>query len=73
MQDSNVFDDSQLIFRVLVNDRLEYSLWPTVAGLPTGWAESFGPASYEACASWLELHWQHLRPFGLLAKGGDRG
>lgn len=35
---TNPFDDENGEFLVLVNDELQYSLWPTFREFPAGWS-----------------------------------
>lgn len=59
----NPFDDEQLIFTVLINDRGEYSLWPEFAPQPQGWRQCHGPASRVICLDYIERSWTSINPF----------
>ncbi|MBK4714707.1 MULTISPECIES: MbtH family protein [Tenebrionibacter/Tenebrionicola group] len=62
MDYSNPFDDPQGRFFILVNDVMQYSLWPAHCALPPGWRTVTGPQDQEACRRWLEAHWQTIQP-----------
>lgn len=62
MESLNPFDDEQQTCCILCNDQQQHSLWPDFSAVPAGWNAVFGPASREHCVSWLEQHWQDIRP-----------
>ena len=64
---TNPFEDETGGFLVLVNDELQYSLWPEYADVPEGWRVCHGPASREACVAHVVMHWIDLRPRSLVA------
>ncbi len=53
------------VFRVLINDEEQYSLWPAGKEIPAGWSSVFGPDSKEACLAYVEEHWTDMRPKSL--------
>ena len=62
---TNPFDDADGVFRVLVNDEDQHSLWPDFAAIPAGWRPVFGPDGREACLAYVDEHWTDLRPRSL--------
>jgi MbtH protein len=62
METLNPFDDENQRCLILCNEQQQYSLWPDFSAVPAGWARVFGPASRGQCVSWLEQHWQDMRP-----------
>ncbi|KUO05287.1 MbtH family protein [Streptomyces sp. NPDC008086] len=62
---ANPFDDDSGVFRVLVNDEGQHSLWPDFAPIPAGWSSVHGPAAREACLEYVERHWTDMRPRSL--------
>jgi MbtH protein len=62
----NPFDDEDGIFYVLVNDELQYSLWPTFAVVPDGWTVVHGEASRQDCLDFVERTWVDMRPRSLV-------
>ncbi|MDX3570884.1 MbtH family protein [Streptomyces bobili] len=64
---TNPFDDNEGRFLVLVNDEGQYSLWPSFAEVPGGWATAFPENTRQACLDFVESHWTDLRPRSLAA------
>ncbi len=62
---ANPFDDDSGVFRVLVNDEGQHSLWPDFAPIPAGWSSVHGPAARTACLEYVERHWTDMRPRSL--------
>ncbi|MDH6697672.1 MbtH family protein [Streptomyces griseoviridis] len=62
---ANPFDDENGVFRVLVNDEGQYSLWPDFAPVPAGWSDVHGPDTRAACLDHIERNWTDMRPRGL--------
>ena len=57
-------DDKQL-YRVVVNDEEQYSIWPTERELPNGW-RSEGPSGPKAeCLAYIGKVWTDMRPLSL--------
>jgi MbtH protein len=59
---ANPFDDENGVFRVLVNDEGQYSLWPDFTPAPAGWRCVHGPDTRAACLEHIEAHWTDMRP-----------
>jgi uncharacterized protein YbdZ (MbtH family) len=72
---SSPFENSDGLFRVLVNDEGQHSLWPTFATVPPGWTVVLDEASRAACIDYVNEHWTDLRPASLRAaqRGRDAG
>jgi MbtH protein len=71
---SNPFDDQNGVFRVLVNDEGQYSLWPNFVKVPLGWQSVYGPESRQACIGFINLNWTDMRPKSLVREmESDRG
>jgi MbtH protein len=66
---SNPFD-GEGVFLVLVNNELQYSLWPERITVPDGWDVVFGPESRAACMAHIEQHWVDMRPRSLVEGAG---
>jgi MbtH protein len=67
---SNPFEDEAGTFRVLVNTKGQYSLWPNGIAAPVGWAAVYGPAKREACLDEIAECWTDLRPASLVGSAG---
>lgn len=68
-EQQNPFDDESLSFLVLLNAQQQYSLWPAFADVPPGWQTVFGPESRADCITYIEAHWQDMRPPALKQAG----
>lgn len=64
---SNVFDDPNGSFLVLVNHEGQFSLWPAFLEIPAGWTSNFGPDNKERCLDHIEHTWTDMRPKSLIA------
>ncbi|MFI9721803.1 MbtH family protein [Streptomyces sp. NPDC052396] len=62
---SNPFEDQDGIYRVLVNQENQHSLWPDFAEVPAGWIVVHGPAPRQECLDHIERHWTDMRPASL--------
>lgn len=69
---SSPFDDEDGVFRVLVNDEGQHSLWPEFAAVPAGWTVAYGPASRPECLSYVKENWTDMRPRSLAEAMDDR-
>lgn len=58
----NPFDDPDGVFRVLVNDEEQHSLWPAGMDVPAGWRTVFGEDTRQACLDYVEQHWTDITP-----------
>ncbi|MBC2878654.1 MULTISPECIES: MbtH family protein [Streptomyces] len=63
---SNPFEDENGIFRVLVNQEEQHSLWPDFAEIPAGWRTVHGPAGRQECLDYVNEHWTDMRPKSLV-------
>ncbi|GIH26477.1 protein mbtH [Acrocarpospora phusangensis] len=68
---ANPFEDDGAIYRVLVNEERQYSLWPAAIPVPAGWTAVFGDDSRQACLDYVEATWTDLRPASLVARHGS--
>jgi MbtH protein len=62
---SNPFEDPDRDYVVLLNDELQYSLWPASAQVPAGWRVASGPGSLAAMTSYVDDNWTDMRPKSL--------
>ncbi|HEY0532493.1 MAG TPA: MbtH family protein [Actinoplanes sp.] len=58
----NPFDDPEGMFKVLVNDEEQHSLWPAELAVPAGWRAVFGTAGRQACLDYVEANWTDILP-----------
>jgi MbtH protein len=65
---TNPFEDPDASYLVLVNHEGQYSLWPTIADVPSGWDVVHGPDGRAACLDHIEQHWTDMRPLSLVRR-----
>ena len=53
------------LFRVLMNDEEQYSIWPAGAAIPAGWRSVCDAGTKDACLAYVEEHWTDMRPKSL--------
>jgi MbtH protein len=69
---TNPFEDVDATFVVLVNDDVQYSLWPVFMDTPPGWTIVHAADGRQACLDYIEQHWTDMRP-RQLAEAMDGG
>ena len=60
-------DDSQ-IYRVVMNDEEQYSIWPSERELPLGWRETGKTGTKPECLAHIDEVWTDMRPLSLRRK-----
>ncbi|WBO68713.1 MULTISPECIES: MbtH family NRPS accessory protein [Streptomyces] len=53
------------IYRVVLNDEEQYSIWPADRDLPGGWYEEGTSGTKEECLAHIERVWTDMRPLSL--------
>lgn len=53
------------IYRVVVNDAAQYSIWPVERDLPAGWRDSGQTGLKADCLAAIETLWTDMRPASL--------
>jgi len=53
------------IFRAVMNDEEQYSIWPADRDLPAGWREVGKTGTRDECLAWIEEVWTDMRPLSL--------
>jgi MbtH protein len=59
------FDSEDTIFRVVVNDEEQYSIWPDYKEIPAGWREAGKTGPKKECLDYIEQVWTDMRPLSL--------
>ncbi|WPW26728.1 amino acid adenylation domain-containing protein [Streptomyces atratus] len=72
---SNLLEDQDGTYRVVVNAENQHALWPEFADVPAGWDTAFGPAGRAECLDYVEVNWSTMNPTSLAAQldQADRG
>lgn len=52
-------------YRVVVNNELQYSIWPLDRELPMGWHEDGVEGSKEECLAHIAKTWTDMRPLSV--------
>lgn len=53
------------MFKVLINDEGQYSIWPDKKDAPKGWKEKGVSGSKEDVTKYIDENWTDLRPTSL--------
>ncbi|MGW6504519.1 MbtH family protein [Nonomuraea angiospora] len=61
----NPFEDENRVYRVLINEEEQYSLWPASIDVPSGWSVALEETSRQACLDYINEQWTDLRPRSL--------
>lgn len=64
---ANPFDNSEGLFRVVLNDEGQYALWLPSVEVPAGWTVVYGEADRASCLEYVTEHWTDMRPLSLVA------
>ena len=59
------FDREDAIFKVVVNDEEQYSIWPDYKQTPNGWREVGKVGNKRDCLAYVESVWTDMRPLSL--------
>lgn len=61
------------IYKVVVNDEQQYSIWPAHQKSPIGWKDvgKYGPK--EECLAYIKEVWTDMRPLSLRNKMQEQG
>lgn len=55
-------------YNVVINDELQYSIWPVDRELPTGWKSTGKSGLKEECLDYIKEVWTDMRPLSLRKK-----
>lgn len=61
----NPFENEHTSYLVLINEEEQYSLWPELLDIPSGWICVFGPEKLSDCQNYIEMNWVDMRPKSL--------
>ena len=61
-------DDEQVdqtIYKVVINDEEQYSIWPASRENPLGWRDAGKSGTKEECLAYIKDVWTDMRPLSL--------
>ena len=58
-------DDREPVFKVVVNDEEQYSIWLADRSTPAGWREVGKQGTKAECLSYIDQAWTDMRPLSL--------
>ncbi len=63
--------DDAAIYKVVVNDEEQYSIWPSGKDNALGWKDAGKSGSREECLAYIGEVWTDMRPLSLRRRGGS--
>ena len=57
--------DNEIIYRVVINDEEQYSIWPADQETPAGWHAEGTSGIRQDCLDHIEKVWLDMRPVSL--------
>ena len=66
-------NDDTLIYKVVVNDEEQYSIWFVDRDPPLGWREVGSEGSKQECLAFIEEIWTDMRPLSLRKRMNELG
>ncbi len=61
-------DDEDMIYKVVVNEEEQYSIWPAQREIPAGWKEAGKQGKKAECLAYIEEVWTDMRPLSIRKK-----
>lgn len=58
-------DEDDCIYKVVVNQEEQYSIWLTHREIPLGWQEAGFEGKRQDCLDWIAKAWTDMRPRSL--------
>ncbi|WP_018789032.1 MbtH family protein [Micromonospora sp. CNB394] len=58
-------DEDRTIYRAVVNDEEQYSIWPADRDLPPGWRDAGRTGPKADCLAYIAEVWTDMRPLSL--------
>ena len=66
-------NDDTLIYKVVVNDEEQYSIWFVDRDAPPGWKEVGKQGPKDECLAFIEEIWTDMRPLSLRKRMNELG
>lgn len=58
-------EDDATVYKVVVNDEEQYSIWPASRANPSGWSDVGVSGAKAKCLAHVESVWSDMRPLSL--------
>jgi MbtH protein len=65
--------DEVRLYKVVVNDEEQYSIWLADRENPPGWSDAGKEGPKEECLAYIEEVWTDMRPLSLRNRTADAG
>jgi MbtH protein len=65
--------DEMKLYKVVVNDEEQYSIWFADRENPPGWSDEGKEGPKEACLAYIDEVWTDMRPLSLRNRTADAG
>ena len=65
--------EDAIIYRVVVNDEEQYSIWPAYKENALGWRDEGTSGTKEECLAHIKEIWTDMRPLSLRKKMQEQG
>lgn len=66
-------EEDLTIYKVVMNDEEQYSIWPADRENPLGWRDAGKVGPKAECLAYIEEVWTDMRPLSLRRQMEDRG
>lgn len=64
-------NESETIYKVVINHEEQYSIWPAIKEVPAGWREVGQQGLKEECLAYIEEVWTDMRPLSIRNQAGN--
>ena len=61
-------DNTQTLYKVVINHEEQYSIWPVDRENPLGWRDAGLQGTKETCLDYIKEFWTDMRPLSLREK-----
>lgn len=68
---SGASESPPVLYKVVVNDEGQYSLWPAERDNPAGWSDAGKTGTKDACLAFVDEVWTDMRPASLRPTRGE--
>jgi MbtH protein len=66
-----IHENTDTVYKVVINDEEQYSLWPLDRPNPPGWTDADKQGSYQECLDHIEKVWTDMRPRSVRTRLGS--